>query len=125
MLNLAWMGFWFALIVAIAFFVDPFSVIVFSYIAIFLGIYFSNILYPIFMKEQKFTALKEALKLGVQKAHMFILPYFLISLVMYLFIKATSLMAFQYASYISTIILLAYVAVVRYYVSGLAFELRK
>ena len=44
-LNLVWMGFWLALIVAIAFFVDQYSVALFSYIAIFLGIYFTNSLY--------------------------------------------------------------------------------
>ena len=124
MLNLAWIGFWFALIVAIAYFVEPVSVALFSYIAIFLGLYFTNILYPIFMKEQKFMIFKEALKLGIQKIHMFILPYFLISMALYILIRLTSLMTFQYASFISTIILLFYIAVVRYYVSELAFQLK-
>ena len=121
MLNLAWMGFWFLAIMAIAKFVDAESVNLFSRIAIFLGIYLTGALYSLFMKEQKFRAVKDALKLSIRKIHMFILPYFLISLVLYILVKLTS----QFPSLISTTILLIYIAIVRYYLSELAFELKK
>lgn len=124
LLNLAWIGFWFLIIVAIAKFVEQFSVIMFSYITIFLGVYFTNILYPIFMKEQSFKAVKEALKLSIQKIHMLVLPHVIISLLFYIIYKLSILTQFPYSSFVFTLILLFYVAVVRYYVSELAFNLK-
>ena len=124
-LNLAWMGFWLALIVAIAFFVDQYSVALFSYIALFLGIYFTNSLYSIFIKNPTFKAVKQALKLSTQKIHLFILPYVLIFLVLYIIIKLSSLPQSQYLSFMFAIVLLLCLAAFRYYISGLVFELKK
>ena len=52
-LNLVWMGFWFLLIFLISLLVQPQSVPIFMTITLILGIYFTNTLYTVFMKEQK------------------------------------------------------------------------
>lgn len=168
LLNLAWMGFWFALIIAIAKFVEQFSVRLFAIIAILLGVYFTNTLYPFFMKKQTadtikyvvklnvkkpkissahdlmvttrlaavdflntlqqvqmFTSIRDSIKLSITKIHMFALPYALIFLILYIISKISSIVVFPYSSFIFIFILLLYIAVVRYYVSELAFELKK
>ena len=124
-LNLAWMGFWFLVIAAIAYFVETYSVNLFSRIAIFLAIYFTGTLYSLFMKEQKFKSIIDAIKLNIAKIHLFVLPYALISLVLYITIKLTALLTFQYASFVSSTIILLYLAFVRYYVSELVFGIEK
>ena len=124
-LNLAWMGFWFALLILIALSVEQNSVKLFSYIAILLGIYFTNPLYTIFMKEQTFKAVKEALKLSVQKMHLFMLPYVLIYLVLYIILKLSSIFQSQYSAFLFSFVLLLCIAAVRYYISELVFELKK
>ncbi len=124
-LNLVWMGFWLALIICISLFVQPLSAPVFMLAAIMLGMYFTNTLYAIFMKEQKLKSIIDAVKLNVAKIHLFALPYLVIFALLYVISKLSGLAKFQYSPILLGLVLLIYAAIVRYYTSELVSEARK
>ncbi len=124
-LNLVWMGFWFALAILISLFVQPASAPMFMLIVVVLGLYFTNTLYTIFMKEQKFKSIIGAVKLNVAKIHLFALPYLAILALLYVLSKLSGLIKFQYSSILFGVAILIYTAIVRYYVSELVLEVEK
>jgi len=124
-LNLIWMGFWFALIILISLLAEPASAPAFMVTAIIAGLYFTNTLYPIFMKKPHLKSIFSAVKLNIAKIHLFLLPYAVIMLLLYLLVQLGRLLAFSYSSLLTGVILIIYAAAVRYYVSALAAEVEK
>lgn len=124
-LNLIWMGFWFLLFLLIIFFVQKESILTFSVATIILGVYFTNTLYTLFMKEQKIKSIFGAIKLNVAKFHLFLLPYAVVYFLFYIIIKLTNLFKFQYSDFLLSLIIVIYAAFVRYYVSTLVLEVNK
>ena len=125
LLNLIWMGFWFALIFLVSFLVEPASYSKSIIVIIVLGLYFTNTLYTIFMKRQKLKAIFSAVKLNIAKIHLFILPYTAIALVFFAIIKLSNLIKFRYSEFLFNFLILFYIAVIRYYVSTLVLEMDK
>lgn len=82
-LNLIWTTFWTAIFLFILIFVKPELVQMLIIIAIILWIYLTNTLYSIFMKEQKFNSVISTIKLNATKIHLFLLPYALIFLTLF------------------------------------------
>lgn len=124
-LNLMWMSFWFVLVILISLLVQPASAPTFMLIVVILGLYFTNTLYTIFMKEQKFNSIIKAIKLNIAKVHLFLLPYLVILALLYVLSKLFGLVKFQYSSILFGAAILIYAAIVRYYVSTLVLEAEK
>lgn len=125
LLNLLWMGFWFLLLILVSLIATSTSVQIFRLAIIAIGLYFTNILYTIFMKEQRLKSIVEAIKLGIAKIHLLLLPYFLVLLLFFILANISNLLTFSYSNIIVSIILLTYIAVVRYYISALVMEVEK
>ncbi|MBI3888090.1 hypothetical protein HY310_03425 [Candidatus Microgenomates bacterium] len=121
-LNLAWMRFWFAIIFLISYMVKQESAPVFIGITIILSLYFTNTLYTIFMKKQKFSAIIDSIKLNVKKIHLFLLPYAVIFLSLYIILRAGRFYKSAYSEILSGLIILIYLAFARYYISSLVLE---
>lgn len=124
-LNLIWMSFWFVLVFLISLFVQPTSAPIFMTITIFLGLYFTNTLYTIFMKKQTFKSIISAIKLNIVKIHLFLLPYALISLLLFVILRISNFLKFKYSAILLVLVMLIYAAVVRYYISTLVLEIDK
>lgn len=123
-LNLIWMSFWFLVIFLISWLVEPVSAPKFMIAAIALALYFTNTLYTIFMKEQSLKSIFEAIKLNINKIHLFLLPYAAIALLLFVIIRAGSLLKFSYSVFILGLVIIIYAAFVRYYVSELVLRIR-
>lgn len=124
-LNLVWAGFWFIMVISISLFALPTSAPILMVIMILLGIYFTNTLYPIFMRKQTIKSIVNAVKLNIQKIHLFLLPYALISLILFIVVRISGLLKFKYSPIVFSLLLLIYAAVVRYYISALVLEMEK
>ena len=124
-LNLVWMSFWFLVVILISLFVQPASAQIFILATVILGLYFTNTLYTIFMKEQKFGSLIKAIRLSITKTHLFLLPCIVIGLLFFIMVRAGNLMNFGYSQILLGLILLVYTAIVRYYISTLVLEIGK
>lgn len=124
-LNLMWMGFWFLAVFLVSWLVQPASALLFMAMAIILGLYFTNTLYSIFMKEQKLRAVIGAVKLNITKIHLFLLPYAVMLLLFYVIMKLGSLLKFRYSPILLGLIIIVYAAVARYYASELVLEIKK
>lgn len=120
--NLAWMGFWLVLAFLIAYLAEPVYAPALMIALIILGFYFTSVLYTLFMKEQRFKSILHAVRLGVSKFRLFLLPYAAIYLALYIIIKLGNLLKFRYSSVLIGVVLLFYAAAVRYYISVLAHE---
>lgn len=123
-LNLIWMGFWFVLVILISLLIEPRSAPMFMIITIILGIYFTNTLYTIFMKEQKLKSITDAIKLNILKIHMFLLPYAVIFMLLFIILRLGNLLKFQYSSILIGLFVIVYLAIVRYYSSTLVLEVK-
>ena len=124
-LNLIWMSFWFALIILISLFVQPASVLIFTIITIILGLYFTNTLYTLFMKKQKFKSIISSIKLNILKIHLFLLPYAVILLLFFIIVRLGGFLKFNYSNFMLGLLVLIYAAIIRYYASTLALEIEK
>lgn len=124
-LNLAWMPLWFALVFLISKFVELRSAPAFMAAAIMLAFYFTNTLYALFMQKPHIKTISEAIKLNFSKIHMFLLPYTIIFLVLFLIIILNGVLAFSHSMLVFGLIAVAYFAFVRYYAYQLILEVRK
>ena len=123
--NLIWMSFWFALVILISLFVEPTSAPMFMIVAIVLGLYFTNTLYTIFMRKKKLKSILEAIKLNIVKIHLFLLPYFVLLLLLFIILRAGNLLKFNYSTFLLSFLVIIYAAFVRYYVSTLVTDIEK
>ena len=124
-LNLVWMGFWFALLLLVSLFVEPASAPKFMLITIALGLYFTNTLYPIFIKKPGLKSIIHSVRLNIAKIHLFLLPYAVIGLVLFIIVRLASLLKFQHSTILLGMIIVVFAAVARYYISALVFEIEK
>ena len=93
LLNLIWLPSWFLLIFLFAIITTPTTAPIFMIITTIIAFYFTNILYPLFLKDNKLSKIKEAFKLGIEKIHHFIVPYAVIGVLFYIISKLHSLIA--------------------------------
>lgn len=124
-LNLIWMGFWFVLIILISLFAEPVSAPLLMVITILLGLYLTNTLYALFMKQQSFKSIIHAVKLSFMKIHLFLLPYTIILLLFFIIARLGNLLKFSYSTALLSLIIIAYIAVVRHYASTLVGDIDK
>lgn len=124
-LNLIWMGFWFALAILISLFVEPTSAPIFMIVIIVSGLCLTSTLYTIFMKKQSFKSIIHAVKLNTTKIHLFLLPYSIILLLFFIIARLGKLLKFGYSTILLGLILIVYVAIVRYYLSTLVLDMEK
>src|SRR3989338_8135746 len=124
-LNLIWMGFWFAAVFLVSWLAEPAMVLILMAILAILGLYFTNALYTIFMKEQKISSIIRAVKLGVTKVHLFLLPYAVILLLFFVIVSIIRFVNTGYPQILAGLAIIAYFAAVRYYTSTLALEAEK
>ena len=125
LLNLIWMGFWFAIILLISLAVELSSAVIFMAIALAIAFFLSNTVYTIFMKEQKLRAIIDVIKINAGRIHLFLLPYAVILLILYLIIRISVLIKFKFSDILLGIIIIIYIAVVRNYLSALVLDLTK
>ena len=122
-LNLIWMSICFGIIFMISNFIQIELAPIFMLAALTLLIYLTNTLYTLFMKHQKLKSIFSALKLNVLKIHLFLLPYLVVALLFLILFWIGSFFKFNYAVIAHSLILITYIAFVRYYVSTLVFEI--
>ena len=125
LLNILWLGFWAVITFLISYMVQQAAVPIFFIISFILGMYFANILYPVFVQQQNLKSIVRALKLGTSKAHLFLLPSLIIFLLFFMLVWAASQLKFDYGFILGNLVLIVYAALVRYYVSELAVEAEK
>lgn len=124
-LNLIWMGFWLVLIVLMPVLLEP-TISTFAIgIAIIISLYLTNTLYTFFMKEQKLGKMLKAIAFNASKIHFFLLPYSIIILLFILVVKASSLVKFNYSPIFTSLLIVIFAALVRYYHSALVIEIEK
>ena len=124
-LNLVWMGFWFILIFVIAYIVQQEAVPYFIGITALIGLYLSNNLYTIFMGKQAMKSIPYSLKLSFSKIHLFLLPYAVIFLLLFILIYLGNIIIFPYSPIIFGLLAVIYLGIARYYASALAYEIEK
>lgn len=124
-LNLMWMGFWLLLILAASILVEPASAPFFMAGIAVIGLYFTNILYPIFIKTQEYKSIATAARLGISSMHLFILPNALALLLLYVILKVAGLVHFSQSAILAFILVLLYAAAARYYFAGLAYSVSR
>ena len=122
LLNLIWTSFWAAIIFLISYLVNPASVQTFFLISFIIGVYFTNILYPIFMRKQRLNSIGSAVGIGIAKVHLFVLPNLIIFLILFILAWAAGNLTFNYSFFVTAFILVVFAALVRYYVSELTAE---
>lgn len=125
LLNLIWMSFWAVIVFLISYIMNPGSVPTFLFITFIAAVYFTNILYPLFLRDPRLSTLGRAIKLGILKIHLFLLPNFIMLLLFFILVWAASRFQFRYSFIAEGIVLISYAALVRYYVSELASEAAK
>ncbi len=99
LINLAWMGFWFAVFFVIIFMVQLSSAPIFMFAAFVLSIYGTNTLYTMLMKKQKFSSIVDAIKLNAKKIHLFLLPYLIFFGIFFIIANLSILVKLDFASY--------------------------
>ena len=91
-INLAWMGFWSALLYIIFTAVQPQLVSVFLLIALILASYMTFAAYSKFMQKQDFRDFFASIPLSFRKIRYLLLPYALIIILLFLIILTSSLL---------------------------------
>lgn len=91
LLNLMLMGFIFFLIFLASLIAEPASANLAMIIIIASGIYFTNAVYTVFMKQQSLKSVPEALRLGIAKIHFFAAPYILFFALMFAVVYLSNL----------------------------------
>ena len=108
---------WFFVILLFALAIKSGIAVIYILIAVIIAFYFTNILYPLFLKENKIKNVKEAFSLGIKKAHYFIFPYAIIVFLLFIFSNAYNFIAAKISlnPNVFLIVLLILVAWLRYY----------
>ena len=91
LLNLIWVPIWFLAILLLDVIIKPETAIIYILILTVTAFYFTEILYPLFLKENKLKNIKEAFKLGVKKIRYFVFPYAIIIFMLLIFLNANNL----------------------------------
>ena len=106
LLNLAWLGSIIILVFLVAVSFNQSAVPIFLLAIFIISAYFTNILYALFMRENRFKAVKRAFALGFSKIHYFIFPYAVMVLILYVLFKLSSLITLPQRAYLAALILI-------------------
>jgi len=125
LLNLIWLPSWIILLLLIVFGVTATSSPLFIIIILLLAVYLSNILYPLFMGNNKLGMIKKTFSVGITKIHHFIIPYTVIVILFFIILQIYRLIAANmYINiYITYVLLLIFVAWLRYYFVEIVHDL--
>ncbi len=121
LLNLVWWGVFIFLLIAVSNVFRQSVIPIYIIVLTLIWIYFTNIIYTLFVKEEKFKSVKKAFKIGFTKIHYFILPYTVLILILSIIISIMNLITFlPYGAGlpIMALILLFYIAWARFYIVG-------
>ena len=132
LLNLLWFLIWSVLAVVLFWFMKKQLLAPFFIIIALLMMHFTNLLY-IFFTDSKglgagFGVIKESFKFGIKKAHMFILPYFIMFIVFLAVLQLYWLYSFMpegVQSVITSIVILTYLAWSRMYLYSVVKGIEK
>jgi hypothetical protein len=119
LLNLAWLGLFVILIFLFAFAFKRTALPIYMSILLIIWIYFTNIIYTLFIKNPNIKSIKKAFKLGFTKIHYFTLPYFilvLILIIIYFIMNLITLLPYGIGFTIMILMLLFYLAWARFYI---------
>ncbi len=122
-LNLIWMGFWIMAVLLISLLAEPRSAVAFMAASLVIALYLTSILYTIYIREQKLRAIISAVKLGIAKIHLFLLPYAAVLLVFYIIIRLSSVASFRFSQILFGLIMISCIAFARYYLSAAVLEI--
>lgn len=127
LLNLIWLPSWFLLIFLFAVIINPETSPIFMIVTLAVAFYFTNILYPLFLKENKLSNIKDAFKLGIKKIHYFLAPYAIIGILLYVISKGYSLIALSVNLNPNVFlgVLLIFIAWLRYYFVEITYSLSR
>ena len=127
LLNLICLQIWFLLIILFAIIMKPQTAAIFMIIILIIAFYLTNILYPLFLKENRIRKIKEAFKLGISKIHYFIVPYAIIIALFLIILNAYNLIIVKiYPNpYVLYGIILLFIAWLRYYFVEIVTSLSK
>ncbi|MDP6548181.1 MAG: hypothetical protein QF917_04465 [Candidatus Woesearchaeota archaeon] len=117
LLNFIWLPIWTVIFLLIAFGIKQEAAPIFMIIAFILAIYLTNILYPLFLADNKITNIKKSLRLGFKKIHYFIIPYIIIIVFFLILSKIYSIatLGININPNVSYALIIIYIAWVRYY----------
>jgi len=90
-LNLIWMGFWFAAVFLASWLVEITTATKFMVIVIVTGLYFTNTLYTIFMKEQNFKSITKSIKFNFTKIKLLVTPYLIFFIFLFIISNLSAL----------------------------------
>lgn len=126
-LNLIWLPAWFLLMFLFAIIIKPAAAPIYMLITLATAFYFTNILYPLFLKHNKIKIIKESFRLGIKKIHHFIMPYAIIIVLFFIISRLYSLITLNINanSNIFFGIILIFVAWMRYYFVDIVGSLSK
>lgn len=117
LLNFIWLPIWILIFLLIAFGIKQSAAPIFMIIAFMLAVYFTNILYPLFLANNKISSIKESFRLGFKKIHYFIIPYIIIIALFLILSKIYSIavLGINISPYVSYTFIIIYIAWIRYY----------
>lgn len=120
-LNIIWLSIWMIIASLLAIISKPNIAPIYLIILFVLLIYFSNILYPLFIKQTKPTSIKDMIKqsltIGIKKIHLSIIPYIIIFLLFAIIGRTYNFIVSQFGlnSYYFIIVIVIFNAWARYY----------
>ena len=116
-LNLIWIPSWFLLAFLATVAIREGTAPLFVLVIFILTFYFTNILYPLFLKQNKLAMIKTSFSLGIRKIHYFIIPFAIIIISSLIISRIYNLIALNINLNPNVLLLIGiiYVAWLRYY----------
>tara|TARA_Y100000310_G_C20593826_1_gene769481 strand:+ start:486 stop:1235 length:750 start_codon:yes stop_codon:yes gene_type:complete len=126
-LNLIWLPAWFLLMFLFAIIIKPTMAPIYMLITLATAFYFTNILYPLFLKKNKIKIIKESFRLGIKKIHHFIMPYAIIVVLFFIISKSYNLITLNINANPNIFlgIIVIFIAWLRYYFVEIVGSLSK
>jgi hypothetical protein len=126
-LNLIWLPAWFLLMFLFALIIKPTIAPIYMLITLVIAFYFTNILYPLFLKTNKIKVIKESFRLGIKKIHQFIMPYTIIIVLFFIISKSYNLITLNIDANQNIFfgIIIIFIAWLRYYFVEIVGSLSK
>ena len=128
LLNLVWLGIFITLIILFAIAFKEIALPIYMLIFLIIWIYFTNIIYTLFIKNPNIKSIKKAFKLGFTKIHYFILPYLvliIILLIIYAIMFLITFLPYGIGLTIMVLMLLFYLAWARFYIVEVINQFQK
>lgn len=119
LLNLIWLSIFIVLAFLFSIIFNEIAFLIYLFILLLVWIYFTNIIYTLFVKKEDIKSILKAFKLGFTKIHYFILPYIILGIILLIIFFIMNLVIFlPYGIGLTIIILLLlfYLAWARFYI---------